>query len=191
MISPQWHLPDGDKVRLGKGKINQIMYSPDSAMLAVATDIGIWLYDISNTVNFSLLIPHTTSIQCIAFSSDGKTIATGSRDKTIRLWDVGTGEQKHTLTDQIWFRERYGTEDFKVISFSPDGKLLVNAVSNGTIYLWDTVTGQQKKILKGHTASVINLSFSVDGGMLVSQSWDGTVLVWDIASITNATDGTQ
>jgi len=107
------------------------------------------------------------------------------------LWDVGTGGQKHTLTDQIWFRERYGTDDFKVISFSPDGKLLVNAVSNGTIYLWDTVTGQQKKILKGHTTSVINLSFSVDGGMLVSQSWDGTVLVWDIASITNATDSTQ
>lgn len=117
-----------------------------------------------------------------------KTLASASADKTIRLWDVATGEQKHTLTDQIWFRERYGADDFKVISFSPDGKLLVNAVSNGTIYLWDTVTGQQKKVLKGHTRWITGISFSADGRTLTSTSGDGTVLVWDIASITNATD---
>ena len=70
--SPQHRLPEGAKLRIGKGTITDIAYSPDSTLLAVATPIGIWLYDASTTEVHTVLTTNTYGISSISFSPDGK-----------------------------------------------------------------------------------------------------------------------
>ena len=84
----QWGLPGGAKVRLGKGSISEIAYSPDGARLAVASGIGIWLYDTNTYQEVALLTGHTGFVTSVAFSPDGRTIASGSRDGTVLLWEL-------------------------------------------------------------------------------------------------------
>ncbi|MDE0681965.1 MAG: hypothetical protein OXI63_03525 [Candidatus Poribacteria bacterium] len=81
----QFSLPEGAKARLGKGQINEITYSPDGSLLAVASSIGIWLYDAETYREVALLAGHTSSINSVSFSPDGTTIASGSDDGKIRL----------------------------------------------------------------------------------------------------------
>ena len=86
--SPQWHLPKGAKVRLGKGGIYDIAYSPDGKFLAVGASIGIWIYDVQTGTELDLLVGHTAPIENLAFSPDGTTLASGSDDGTVLLWSV-------------------------------------------------------------------------------------------------------
>ncbi|MXY26967.1 hypothetical protein F4Y59_02255 [Candidatus Poribacteria bacterium] len=84
---PQWHLPEGAKARLGKGDINEITYSPDGTLLAVASSIGIWIYDTQTGEEVALFVGHTESVASVAFSPDGNTLASGSWDGTVLLWN--------------------------------------------------------------------------------------------------------
>ena len=95
--NPQWQLPDGATARFGKGWISGLEYSPDGTQLAVATPIGIWLYDTTTLQEVNLLTGHTETVSTIAYSSDGSMLASGSYDDTIRLWDTATGETINTL----------------------------------------------------------------------------------------------
>ena len=98
--SPQWHLPDGATARFGKGTIHQITYSPDSTKMAVATSIGIWIYDTETGDELNLLSGHTEAVDSVAFHPEMAIymLASGSRDDTVRLWDVETGIEMRSLT---------------------------------------------------------------------------------------------
>ena len=99
--SPQWHLPKGAKARLGKGRITDIAYSPHGNYLAVGTSIGVWIYDVQTGAELDLLTGHTAPIESLAFSPDGSMVASGNGfwDRTLRLWDVPTGQQHTTFID--------------------------------------------------------------------------------------------
>ena len=171
--SPQWHLPEGVKARLGKGGIHEIQYSPDGARLAVAGSVGVWLYDARSGEEINLLTGHTDWVWSVSFSPDGNTLASGSLDDTVRLWDANTGRLLRTLTGHTaWVRS---------VSFSPDGNTLASGSGDTTVRLWDANTGRLLRTLTGHTSSVNSVSFSPDGNTLASGSWDGTVLLWELA----------
>ena len=86
--SPQWGLPDGATARLGKGWIGDMQYSPDGTRLAVASSIGVWLYDADTHQELALLTGHTAGVTGVSFSTDGRTLASRSEDGTVLLWEI-------------------------------------------------------------------------------------------------------
>ena len=170
----QFSLPEGAKARLGKGWISgDIAYSPDSTRLAVASSIGIWLYDTATHQEVALLTGHTDDVISVAFSPDGSALASGSWDETVRLWDAVTGQEKATLTGHA------GLTGAGVMSvaFSPDGDTLASGGFR-QVRLWDAKTGQPKATLRRHTGYVYSVAFSPDGGTIASGSESGTIILW-------------
>ena len=167
--SMQWNLPEEAKARLGKGKVSEIQYSSDGAILVVAAGIGIWLYDTTTYQEVALLTAHTSAVKCLVFSPDGNILASGGEDGTILLWHRSTGAQK-VLTKS--------TESVSNLAFSPDGKTLASG-SGGTIRFWDTITGEQKGALTGLPKNISDLSFSPDGKTIVSVTWNGEICISD------------
>ena len=168
-----WHLPDGAMVRLGKGGINDIAFSPVGQYLAVASGIGVWMYEVA-TSRALMLIPTASSVTSVSFSPDGSTLASGADDGTVKLWDVATGAMIATLEGH--------TDGVTSVSFSPDGSTLASGADDGTVKLWDVATGAMIATLEGHTDGVTSVSFSPDGSTLASGADDGTVKLWDVAT---------
>lgn len=135
----QLNLPEGAKARLGKGVITDMQLSDDGTRLAVASSIGVWLYDVNTGSKTALITGHTETAMHVAFSPDGKILASSGSDKTIRLWHTETGESLLSLS--------HPTNPIQ-LKFSADGKTLIGKDWNGTVNFWDTTTGEQLKIFR-------------------------------------------
>jgi roadblock/LC7 domain-containing protein len=117
---------------------------------------------------------HDAAILAIVFSPDGKLLATGSVDRTVRLWRIATSEPVHRL-------EGHGGR-VSALAWSPDGKLLASAATDGGILLWEPATGRRLRACTGHTDWVMSLAFSPDGKLLASSSEDQSARLWDPAT---------
>jgi WD40 repeat protein len=153
--------------------------SPDGRMIAGAGGIGsgrtihLWHAATGKEVR-TLQDPDNEDVYALAFSPDGKSLASGGHGKTLKLWDVaGGGLLWRAKGHEYWV---------SFLTFSPDGKTLASGGQDGVIRLWETATGKERWHFAKHSYGVRSGAFSRDGKLLATGSDDTTVLIWDLAT---------
>ena len=172
----KWTLPEGTIEHLGEESINDIAYSPDGGLLAVASGSDIWLYDTVTHQEVARLIGHPGEVS-VAFSPNGLILATGSWkigsfERTVRLWDVASGTLLRTP-------HTYPSQGVNSVAFSPNGLILATGGWDQTVRLYNVTTGELRQPLEGHTFDVKHVAFSPDGKVLASAG-DQTVRLWSV-----------
>nr|WVH32653.1 WD domain protein [Trichoderma asperellum] len=117
---------------------------------------------------------HSRSVRSVAFSADGRYLASGSGDHTIKIWDATTGKEQQILKGhRSWVQS---------VAFSADGRYLASGSGDHTIKIWDATTGKERQTLKGHCDKLKSVAFSADSRYLASGSGDHTIKIWDITT---------
>ncbi|MCL2933129.1 MAG: hypothetical protein MGG11_12995, partial [Trichodesmium sp. MAG_R03] len=127
-------------------------------------------YPVDFTYTNINLIGHTDSLLSVSFSPNNQVIASSSKDKTVRLWNLEGKLLKTLVGHDEWVSS---------VSFSPDGKILASASDDGTVKLW-TQQGVLLRTIKAHNSWVLGVSFSPDGQMIATASYDNMVKLWNI-----------
>ncbi len=120
-----------------------------------------------------LLREHTEEVVSVAISSDEQFIASGSRDGTLKIWDVRSGRVIRPIDPKAG--------EIDAVAISPDGKLVASGGVDKLVSIWDVETGKFIKALPGHTEQIQSISFSPDGKQIASSSRDKTVRIWDVS----------
>ena len=115
---------------------------------------------------------HKADVNSVRYSPDGKYLACCGFDKTLKIWDVNTGNCIKTFPEQSIY--------VNSVSYSPDGKYLASVSGDIKIKIWDVNTGNCIKTFKGHNNYVESVSYSPDGKYLASVSWDRRIKIWDV-----------
>ncbi|MDJ0537800.1 MAG: serine/threonine-protein kinase [Microcystis sp. M53603_WE2] len=119
------------------------------------------------------LTGHSGQVYSLAYSPDGRYLASGSSDKTIKIWETATGTELRTLTGHsmtVWS-----------VAYSPDGRYLASGSLDKTIKIWEVATGKVRT-LTGHYMTFWSVAYSPDGRYLASGSSDKTIKIWETAT---------
>jgi WD40 repeat protein len=153
-------------------------FSADGTRVAAisANDNTVRIWDVAANKELATLRGHAKPVACVAFSPDGKRVATGSADHTARLWDTASGQEAGVLPGH--------TGAVKAVAFSPNGSRLATAGGDGVARVWDVTQREAREaaVIRGHERSIGCIAFSRDGTRLGTGSDDRTARVWDAAT---------
>jgi WD40 repeat protein len=128
----------------------------------------------NETINPATFSASSRRVSSVTFSRDGLTLATGSDDTTIRLWNIGSGARDNVLAGH--------TDGIMDVAFSPDGKILASGGWDRNVILWNVRSGQKIKTLQGHREGITAVRFTPNGESVISSSMDGSIRVWNARS---------
>jgi WD40 repeat protein len=164
-----------------QGPISSVAFSPDNCYLAcgggghsrrgnpLPGELAVW--DLRTKKEVFRLHGHEGPVQGVAFSPDGRWLASGSEDRMVKIWDARRGTAVRTLAGH--------KAPVLGVAFSPDSRRLASASWDTTVKIWDRAGGNEVRTLRGHTGGVFGVTFSSDGRRLASASLDQTVRIWD------------
>jgi WD40 repeat protein len=176
-----WDAVTGQIIREFSDLVRSIAFSPDGRYISGSSD-KITLWDVS-TGSLIRTFPGQREVVSIAFSPDGRQIVSGSQDRTIKLWDIATGQEIWTISEH--------KDRVSVVAFSPDGNQILSGGYDDRILLWSAATGQLirefTRTINGisfnaHRYGVEAAAFSLDGAQVVSSSYDNDIKLWDTAT---------
>ena len=174
--STELSLPAGAIASFGKGWIHDMEFSPHSDQLAVATTIGVWIYDARTGKGRPPFSGIMGGANAVSYSPSGLIIAAAHSDWTVRLWDVSTGKSTSPST------LRGHTAEIHAVEYSPDGKRIASGSADKTIRIWDPHADTDSESLIAilpYRDSVRSIAFSPDSRMLAGGSDDGIIQVWN------------
>ena len=202
-----WRLFDTQCRRLRDSLISPIdkmtcmAFSPDDQTLAIGMmayteraagapvrwkDGSVMLFDV-RTRKVAFLAPNKGALHALAFTPDGKFLATACADNNVRLWNLETRKVQAMLT--------CGRQQVNAVAISPDGQTLAaawsvwdekaNKCTAAEVVLWDLPARQERRSLRGHTGTINTVAFSPDGATLATGSYDETIRLWDVATGTH------
>jgi eukaryotic-like serine/threonine-protein kinase len=180
-----WDEATGSALLTLKGhsqNVTGVAFSPDGARLATVSGGMLAIPQVAGKPGELLIWAATTGalirkitghdgpLTAVAYSGDGKTIATSSWDRTVRLWDSESGTRRATLA---------GHRDWVChVAFDPSGPRLATAGADGAAHLWDIASGHPILTFRGHTQNVTCVAFDPKRARIATASSDQTVKVW-------------
>jgi len=177
-----WDVETGNtilEINTGLEWVHTATFSPDSTLIATGGNsnkgdfIKIWNANTDKLV--VILKGHTSSVICLAWTANGRTLTSGSLDSTIRTWNTSTWQQLAVFTGHTFF--------VCGIAISPNGRILASASRDKTARLWNLENGQAIGSPLQHPEGVNCLSFSTDGKQLTSGCHDKNAYTWDVSAV--------
>lgn len=173
-----WDIDRAEKiasVRRNEANIWAVAFTGDTNHFAVAShDWKVTLWDARQTAApLAILDGHENAVQALAYAPQQLMLASGSADRTVRLWNLDTLTLKRSYS---------GPRDFVTsLAFSRSGKQLAAGALDGRIHIWSVLSSRRLRALTGHRGRVADVAFSPSGDQLASAGEDGTVRLWNVS----------